>query len=56
MVLKGHFGAIWAKFERVFLRKIDFCIYPILAQNGPEAPIQAQKPKIIVLEASSVQN
>ena len=34
MVLEGHFGAIWAIFEMMFLRKIDFCIYPILDQNG----------------------
>ena len=34
MVLEGHFGAIWAKLERVYLRKIDFCIYPILPQNS----------------------
>ena len=42
MVLDGHFGAIWAKFERVFLRKMDFCIIPILAQNGL---FLAQRPK-----------
>ena len=49
MVLEGHFGAIWAIFEMMFLRKIDFCIYPILAQNGlflvPRPPFGPHSPK-----------
>ena len=38
MVLEGHFGAIWTKLERVFLRKVHFYIYPILAQIAPKWP------------------
>ena len=57
---KSTFRAFLAKFESMFLRKVNFFVYPIWAQNGlffgPEGPILTQNLKIIVYQVVITQN